>query len=143
MTQTDADGRHHSYLASEDTYAAVRALEGRNLVIPVVGDFAGPTAIREVGRYLASHDTTVTAFYLSNVERYLFERRRAWRSFYTNVAVLPYTDRSLFIRAVLNRPAFTLVSLLAPIGDQMKAFSEGRIRQYQDVFSLANYPWPP
>ena len=138
MTQTDPNGQPHSFLASEDHYAVVRTLEGRNLVIPVVGDFAGPTAIREVGRYLASHDTTVTAFYLSNVERYLFDRRRAWRSFYTNVAVLPYDDKSLFIRAVLNRPTFTLVSLLAPIGDQMRAFGEGRIRRYQDVFSLAN-----
>ena len=138
MTQTDANGQPHSFLASEDNYAVVKTLQGYNLVIPVVGDFAGPTAVREVGRYLASHDTTVTAFYLSNVERYLFDRRRAWRSFYTNVAVLPYTDKSLFIRSVLNRPTFTLVSLLAPIGVQMKAFGEGRIRRYQDVFSLAN-----
>ena len=75
MTQTDADGQAHSYLANDRNYAVVRALQGRNLVIPVVGDFAGPKAIREVGHYLASHDTTVTAFYLSNVERYLFERR--------------------------------------------------------------------
>jgi len=138
MTQTDPNGQPHSYLASEAHYAVVKTLEGRNLVIPVVGDFAGPTAVREVGRYLASHDTTVTAFYLSNVERYLFDRRRAWRSFYTNVADLPYTDRSLFIRAVLNRPTFTLVSLLAPISSQLKAFDEGRLRRYQDVFSLAN-----
>ena len=138
MIQIDANGQPQSYLANEKNYAVVRTLEGRNLVIPIVGDFAGPKAIREVGRYLAAHDTTVTAFYLSNVERYLFERRRAWRSFYANVAVLPYTDQSLFIRSVLNRPAFTLVSLLAPIGDQMKAFNDGRIRNYQDVFSLAN-----
>ncbi len=131
MIQTDADGQAHSYLANDRNYAVVRALQGRNLIIPVVGDFAGPKAIREVGNYLASHDTTVTAFYLSNVERYLFERRRAWRGFYTNVAVLPYTDQSLFIRAVLNRPAFTLISLLAPIGDQIKAFSDGRIRKYR------------
>ena len=138
MTQTDANGQPNSYLASEEHYAIVKTLEGHNLVIPIVGDFAGPTAVREVGRYLASHDATVTAFYLSNVERYLFDRRRAWRSFYANVAVLPYTDKSLFIRSVLNRPTFTLVSLLAPISTQMKAFGEGRIRVYQDVFSLAN-----
>jgi hypothetical protein len=139
MTQTDANGRHHSYLASEERYGIVKKLEGDNLVIPVVGDFGGPKAIREVGRYLSSHGTTVTAFYLSNVERYLFERRRSWRSFYTNVAILPYDDKSLFIRAILNRPASTLVSLLAPIADLMRAFDQGRIHQYQDVFSIANY----
>ena len=139
MTQADANGRHHSYLASEDRYGFVRKLEGDNLVIPVVGDFGGPTAIRDVGRYLSSRDATVTAFYLSNVERYLFDRRRSWRTFYTNVAILPYDDKSLFIRAILNRPASTLVSLLSPIADLMKAFEEGRIHEYQDVFSIANY----
>jgi hypothetical protein len=139
MTQTDANGEHQSYLASEERYGIVKRLEGDNLVIPVVGDFGGPTAIREVGRYLSSHGATVTAFYLSNVERYLFDRRRSWRRFYDNVAVLPYDDRSLFIRAILNRPASTLVTLLSPITDLMKAVDEGRIHEYQDVFSIANY----
>jgi hypothetical protein len=138
MTHTDPNGQHHSYLASERHYQIVRTLEMNNLVIPVVGDFAGPKAIREIGRYLSTHNATVTAFYLSNVERYLFERRRSWRMFYTNVAILPHDEKSLFIRAVLNRPAFTLVSLIAPIADLLKAFSEGRIHQYQDVFGVAN-----
>jgi hypothetical protein len=136
MTQSDANGQHHSFLTSERHYNIVRALELNNLVIPVVGDFAGPTALREVGAYLTSRNATVTAFYLSNVERYLFDRRRAWRSFYANVAALPYDENSVFIRAVLNRPAFTLVSLVAPIADLMTAFSQGRIRQYQDVFGV-------
>jgi len=139
MTQTDANGQHHSYLASEERYVFVRKLEGDNLVIPVVGDFGGQTAIGDVGRYLSSHDTTVTAFYLSNVERYLFDRRRSWRRFYENVALLPYHDKSIFIRAILNRPASTLVSLVSPIADLMKAFEDGRIHEYQDVFSIANY----
>jgi hypothetical protein len=139
MTETDANGQHQSYLASEEGYDIVRKLEGDNLVIPVVGDFAGPKAIREVGRFLSNHDTTVTAFYLSNVERYLFDRRRSWRQFYSNVATLPYNDKSMFIRAILNRPASTLVTLLSPIADLMKAFDEGRIHEYQDVFSIANY----
>jgi hypothetical protein len=138
MTHTDSDGKHHSYLATERHFRVVRGLQMDNLVIPVVGDFAGPTAIREIGRYLAANDATVSAFYLSNVERYLFERRRAWRQFYANVAVLPYDDKSLFIRAVLNRPAFTLISLVSPIAGQMQAFSEGRLRRYQDVFSVLN-----
>jgi len=105
-----------------------------NRWLGVVGDFGGQTAIGDVGRYLSSHGTTVTAFYLSNVERYLFDRRRSWRTFYANVALLPYDDKSIFIRAILNRPASTLVSLLSPIADLMRAFEDGRIHEYQDVF---------
>ena len=111
---------------------------GPQSVIPVVGDFAGPTAIREVGRYLSTHSAPVTAFYLSNVERYLFEQRRAWRRFYNNVAILPYDDRSLFIRSVLNRPTFELESSLSPIAGLIKAFGDGRIRRYQDAVTTPN-----
>ena len=139
MTQTDRTGQSHSFLASEERYDFIRKLEGDNLIVPVVGDFGGAKALRDVGRYLSTHDTTVTAFYLSNVERYLFDRRRSWRNFYSNVAVLPYDDKSIFIRSILNRPASTLVTLLAPIADLIKAFEQGRIREYQDVFSIANY----
>jgi hypothetical protein len=139
MTDADGAGEHHSYLATEDRFRFVKELEAANLVIPVVGDFAGPTALREVGQYLSAHGATVTAFYLSNVERYLFDRRRTWRRFYANVATLPYDDQSLFIRAILNRPASTLVTLLSPIAHLIQAFEDGRVREYQDVFSIANY----
>ena len=139
MAQTDGDGENHSFLATEARYRFVKSLEADNLVIPIVGDFGGPTALRQVGAYLAAHDATVTAFYLSNVERYLFNRRRSWRAFYANVATLPYDRRSVFIRAILNRPASTLVTLLAPIANMVRAADEGRVRQYEDVFSIANY----
>jgi hypothetical protein len=139
MAQTDANGEHHSFLATEDRYQFIKQLEAKNLVIPIVGDFGGPTALRRVGGYLAAHDATVTAFYLSNVERYLFDRRRTWKNFYANVATLPYDSKSLFIRAILNRPASTRVTLVAPIANMIRAVDDGRVRQYEDVFSIANY----
>jgi len=138
MADQDGSGQQRSYLADERNFEIVRRLEAANLVIPVVGDFAGATAVREVGRYLSAHNAPVTAFYLSNVERYLFEQRRAWRRFYSNVAILPYDDRSVFIRSVLNRPTFELEHSLSPIAAFMQAFSDGRIRRYQDAVTIAN-----
>ena len=35
-----------AFLADERRYQAVRALQLRNLVVPVVGDFSGPHALR-------------------------------------------------------------------------------------------------
>src|SRR5262249_9788284 len=52
MTATDRDGIPHSYLNSEDAFRTVKDLEARNLIVPLVGDFAGPKAIRAVGTYL-------------------------------------------------------------------------------------------
>ena len=47
-------------------------MEQKNLLIPLVGNFGGPKAIRAVGTYLKEHGAIVGAFYLSNVEQYLF-----------------------------------------------------------------------
>ena len=76
MVQTDGEGVSRSYLASEASFAFLKDLESRNLVVPVVGDFGGPKAIRSIGAYLKAHDATVAAFYLSNVEQYLLSGRK-------------------------------------------------------------------
>ena len=97
MIQADPAGQVLSYLASEETFAVVKDLEARNLIVPVVGDFSGPKALRGVGAYLKAHDATVTAFYLSNVEGYL-QRGFQWPAFCANVAAMPLDDASVFIR---------------------------------------------
>jgi hypothetical protein len=101
MTATDSTGVAHSYLNSEEGFQFVKQLESRNLVVPVVGDFAGSKAIRALGGYLKERETTVSAFYLSNVEMYL-QREMTWGSFCRNVAALPLDARSLFIRSAFD-----------------------------------------
>ena len=132
MTADDGQGRMRSFLATEENFQIVKTLEAENLLIPVVGDFAGNTAVRGVGRYLAAHHARVTAFYLSNVERYLFDAADAWRKFYVNVAILPYDFESFFIRSVFDA-SYGSASTLSRIDDTMTAFSEGRLRTYADV----------
>ena len=51
MKATDQAGQPRSYLASEENFQAVRAMHAKNLIVPVVGDFAGPKALRRVGQY--------------------------------------------------------------------------------------------
>src|SRR5262249_25954331 len=68
MTATDQTGQARSYLASEENFQIVRELHRRNLIVPVVGDFAGTKALRKVGQYIKDHGSTVAAFYTSNVE---------------------------------------------------------------------------
>ena len=98
MTATDSEGHPRSYLASEEAFAFVKALEAKNLVVPVVGDFAGPRALRAVGTYLKARAAIVSAFYVSNVEQYL-RVERVWGTFCGNAARLPIDDASTFIRA--------------------------------------------
>src|ERR1044071_1822911 len=44
VLETDRTGRQSSFLAHEADFQFVKSLEERNLVIPVVGDLAGPKA---------------------------------------------------------------------------------------------------
>ena len=99
MTATDAQGLSRSYLASEENFNVLKSLESKNLIIPVVGNFAGPKAIRAVGRYVKENAGTVVAFYLSNVEQYL-QQDGIWDDFCRNVAALPLDASSTFIRSV-------------------------------------------
>jgi len=96
MEATDARGESRSFLSTEERFQTVRALQRKNLVIPIVGDFAGPKALRAVGTWLRARGTTVSTFYLSNVEDYL-RLAGSWDAFCRNVASLPVDARSQFI----------------------------------------------
>jgi hypothetical protein len=97
MTLNDGQGQYRSYLANEENFRYLKDLETRNLIIPVVGNFAGDKAIRAVGRYLKNFDAAVSAFYLSNVEQYLVQDG-IWARFCASASTLPLDETSTFIR---------------------------------------------
>ena len=99
MTATDESGMARSYLANDENFNILKSLETKNLLVPVVGNFAGPMAIRAVGKYIKEKEGTVSAFYLSNVEQYL-EMDGIWDAFCRNVATLPLDESSTFIRSI-------------------------------------------
>jgi hypothetical protein len=117
MAATDDRGASRGFLSSEEAFAVVKALEHRNLIVPVVGNFAGPKAMRAVGAYLRQHGAIVSAFYVSNVEEYL-RRDSMWRDFCDNVSSLPRDEASVFIRssrAPTGNPRDGMTSELGPI----------------------------
>lgn len=103
MVATDAEGRSRSYLASEENFKILKDLHAKNLLVPVVGNFGGPKALRAVGQFVKERGGYVNAFYLSNVEQYLGQQG-LWPAFCTNVAGLPLDDSSTFIRSVRPGP---------------------------------------
>jgi hypothetical protein len=149
MVQSDTAGVQRSYIASEANYRTLRELELNNAIVPLVGNFAGDKAIRAVAAYLKERHATVTAFYLSNVEQYLWNGSDDGRAFFGNVGTLPLDSTSTFIRAVFNGGGVRAgggfgmrgPTILASMMDQLKAFNEGRINSYRDVVQ----PWkqPP
>ncbi|HEX5070515.1 MAG TPA: hypothetical protein VFV78_09905 [Vicinamibacterales bacterium] len=90
-------GTERSYLATEANFTIIKGLEAKNLIVPIVGDFAGPKALRAVAAYLKEHGAVVSAFYVSNVEDYL-QRNGVMGRFCANVAAMPLDPASTFIR---------------------------------------------
>ena len=147
VAESDLQNTRRSYLASEQNYAILRNMQLSNLIVPVVGDFAGPRALRSIGQYVRERGGVITAYYTSNVEQYLFQSPEDWSRFYTNVATLPIDSTSTLIRSaptsnarnagVTGWPGPRSTMLLSYLSDIVSAFRAGRIVMYGDVLALS------
>jgi hypothetical protein len=143
MTATDPDGVNQGYLGSEGNFQALKDLHERNLIVPVVGDFAGTKALRSVGNWIRRTNTEVNVFYVSNVEQYLFQQGEAWQRFYGNVSELPLHREARFIRSVSNRgyrrqhPLARSASRTSSVREVIDLFRYGRLQSYADIVDLS------
>lgn len=102
--ETDLDGRQAGYLASDERWQRVRRLQRAHRIVPIVGDLAGAKAMRAIGDYLRETGRSVSAFYVSNVEMYLF-RAGTFPVFVANVRALPARSSAVMMRSWFNRGA--------------------------------------
>ena len=139
MTESDGVSRNWNFLATEDQFQSIERMQKSNLIVPLVGDFAGPKAIRSVAQYVQEHGSTVRAFYTSNVEQYLFQDHENWKQFYDNVLFLPTDSTSTFIRYVLNGSGYGLhrTSVTSGMDYTMQVYRGGRIQDYYGLMSLS------
>ncbi len=144
MTATDQDMNNQSYMGSDEAFAILKDMHERNLIVPLVGDFAGPKALRAVGDWLRGRNAAVDIFYVSNVEQYLFQQGDAWERFYGNVSDMPRDRRALFVRSVSNRgwrprqhPYARSSSVTSSIEEVLGLFRTGRLQSYADIVDLS------
>jgi hypothetical protein len=140
LLETDRQGRPQSYLSSEELFQQLKKFEGENRLIPIVGNFAGPHAFKNVAAFLKTNGLRLSTFYTSNVEFYLFNNSD-WPRFVANVRALPLADDALFIRSYfgngrlhpLNVRGHRSTNLLKPILPFLADYDAGRIIDYWDV----------
>jgi hypothetical protein len=152
VAESDSAGKNWSYLGTESAFRVLKSMEERNLIIPLTGNFAGPLAVRAVGRWARDHGAKVTTFYLSNVEQYLFQQDEAHR-FYENVATLPIDSTSMFIRSFAGgrfmgvdstlklRPqsaAGRSLQLVSSIEETLKAYRDGKLASWFQVIGVSH-----
>ena len=126
-------------------------MEERNLIVPLTGNFAGDKALRSVGTWTRDHGATITTFYVSNVEQYLFRQDDEAERFYRNVATLPIDSTSTFIRSSTLGGGFGGVlggkfrqqsgrslQMIASIRETLAAFAAGQLLTYFDALMLSH-----
>lgn len=112
MTGRDTTGQARSFLSSDEAFRFVKDMETRNLIVPVVGDFGGPGAIRRVGDYARAHHESIRAFYGSNVGVYLTSQQTS--AFCSSLATLPAASGAWFIESDSVRPLTAKLRACAP-----------------------------
>jgi hypothetical protein len=139
----DLEGRQRSFLASEDAFRVVKSLEERNLVIPVVGNFAGSKAFASVGAWMTENNEKLSALYASNVEYYLF-RDGSFDAFAANVTRLPRDARSVIIRSCFNpcrgQSGFYSIQMTQLVDSFAALRASRRLNSYYDLVSLGILP---
>jgi hypothetical protein len=147
LATVDDNGANRSFMANEQLFHAVKKMQHANLIVPIVGDLAGDSAMKAIAEYLQDHQLTVTAFYVSNVEQYLFRnnglRNGGAQRFYENVALLPFDSSSMFIRSSVRGPVVKqlypgFASFLASMSETINAFNEGRLATMRDALSFSH-----
>jgi len=130
----DYNGTPQSFLSTDEHFKTVKTLHEKNLIVPVTGDFGGVKALRAIGAYLKKEGGTVSGFYVSNVEQYLFQDGKN-TAFYENVATLPISDTSVFIRPYSLRRGGGTTQSLCSISTFLGAVAGGRISGNTDALS--------
>jgi hypothetical protein len=130
----DPDGATGNYLGTENAFQFLKTLQSQDLVIPVVGNLSGPSALASIGSAVAKRHELLSVFYASNVEFYLFGEG-TFREFITNLRRVPYNNQSLIIRSVFGRYAAggASSSHTQPVATLLDAATNGRIRSYGDL----------
>jgi len=139
LLETDRRGKQLCYLASEDDFQFVKGLEGRDQIVPVVGNLAGPHALAAIGQEIARRGDKVSAFYISNIENYLF-RDGSFPRYMDNVKKLPHSDRSVVIRSLFGGyqlpesvPGYYSTSAVQTINELIANCGSSRCRGYYDL----------
>lgn len=149
LLERDRAGHLASYLASPEDFRFVQSLQRRNLVVPVVGDLAGDSALANIGRWLAARDAPVSLFYASNVEYYLARDGRL-DDFGRNLATLPRTEKSVLVRSLFRGsfgipgarpvPGYLSSQVVTPLDSVVATLTSGEYYGYADLVSRAILP---
>lgn len=103
LRERDRNGRQRSYMSNDSLFSVVQNMQRRNLIIPLVGDLAGPTVLPRLAPWLKEQKLSMSVLYTSNVEDYLL-RYGTFRDFVKSVRALSHMPNAVIIRSWFGSP---------------------------------------
>ncbi|MGH9840649.1 MAG: hypothetical protein ACREEM_17870 [Blastocatellia bacterium] len=143
LLEKDLDGRHRNYFASEADFQVIKGMHDRNLIIPITADLSGQKGVKAIGDFLKEVGEKVSAYYVSNVEFYLW-RYDTMPRFVENLKALPIDEKSVLIRSYFNYAYYTnvhpqtienyfSVQILQTIDSMLKDYGANGYDSYYDL----------
>lgn len=136
-------GEPESYLANEELFGVVKKMQVENRIVPIVGNLAGPKALRRIGAYAREKSLVLGAFYTSNVEQYL-GRGGDLDKFAENVKALPRDAKSLIIRSSfgyysrrMNGGSYS-EQLIQPVEEFVLGWDAGDLGSYRNILEASH-----
>jgi hypothetical protein len=153
LLEKDLAGKYRNYLANEADFMVIKTMHDQNRIIPATGDVAGVKAVKVIGDFVKEINEKVSAFYLSNVEFYLF-RQDSMGRFVENLKSLPIDSRSVIIRSYFNYAYYTnihpqtidnyfSVQLLQPIEALIRGYDAGEFSSYYELTTRGSLELKP
>lgn len=153
LLEKDLEGQHRNYLATEADFMVIKQMHDRNLIVPITGDLTGQKAVRACGEYIRELGLKVSAFYVSNVEFYLW-RQNSLENWIENLKMLPIDDKSVIIRSYFNYAYYTQphpqtiensfsVQLMQRIDSLIKDQNSGGYESYLDLTTRHSIDYRP
>jgi hypothetical protein len=140
LGEKDRLGNQVSFMATEAHFQYIRSLQARDLIVPVVCDVSGSKAMRAVAADMTARGVALSAFYISNVEYYLYRSGR-FGVYAENVKQFPHDARSIVIRSVFpsgrtgklsqSVPGYYSTSITQPFSVMLEDMAAGKYRTYQ------------
>ncbi len=153
LLEKDLEGAHRNYLATEADFMVIKQMQDKNQIVMMTADLSGPKGVRACGDYLKEIGLKVSAFYVSNVEFYLW-RQNSLERWIDNLKALPIDEKSVIIRSYFNYAYYTnphpqtidnsfSVQLLQTIDSLIKDQTSGGYESYYDMTTRHSLDYKP
>lgn len=140
MLTKDRDGRPAHFLARESTYQLVRSLHVGDRILPLVGEFGQGPCLGKLGDWLRRHALSISLFYISDVEFFLFRSGR-FPTYVEELGRLPWARDGRLVRTSTREivhsdrvPGDSSTTSIVPVTAFLEAVRAKTVRSVDDLF---------